>query len=694
MIKESPEVKLIGETSIPPRTMFLWVSDYDTMLEVTLLDDGDGYESCTWFLVRCTKGYRLVSQNTEGRENWDRNLRDLNEYLSDTFPSFTLTMDYVNTLEPGVVDFPQSNEEVFNEVRELWIEKEQVLEKINDLSETLEFASPSIEHLLETRLQKQQSRLEDVDHGLDKYSQELYERRELLNQWQENGVMMSYVFEFSTDPELAQDTYLDEVVASHLDDAYNYHRRKVKQVLQGEQFKLRVEELSEPRVFSRLEHSGLLNPQSFSSVLEQVDDPGLEEHLQCMRTESAKQFLPVALTDLVDDQTGEVVHRSKSTPSRAVQSILNGLETHDGKRVGNVPNSGPMLGVLKNGVDVVGFDPAELPHYYISGGTGSGKSYLKRVLVENCVSLGYDVLSISPSDTEDVGVSFPNPDHGDGTGLNADHYWPGNQDFPGVPSDLTELFTGLNVCTLQGLPDSEKQGVVDDVLSRLAGLDRTENPLFVFLEEAHNFNEGSAADSLQKLVRESRKFGVHVVVVSQSPMDFNRNHKHVRENTVNLFLQGEYTDYADQFLRSGDRVTGLGTGEVIVHARDFPELTVSVRSTLSLATSPSEEQLSELVSASQRKDLSSLKNGVTGFTQTPVESDRCELGEDEEELLGFIKNWIQENDERPTHSKCWREGPYGSTKTKRLLGELVEKDVVNERTDDRNGNKAQVYQPS
>lgn len=71
-----------------------------------------------------------------------------------------------------------------------------------------------------------------------------------------------------------------------------------------------------------------------------------------------------------------------------------------------------------------------------------------------------------------------------------------------------------------------------------------------------------------------------------------------------------------------------------------------------------------------------------------------DLSEDQEQLISFIKEYIQVHDERPTYSKSYREGPFGSSKTKRLLEELVEDGVLRENEEERYGNTSTIYFPS
>lgn len=678
----------IGSTGISPVTDFYW--DLENQSTVELSELGEDY-----FLVRASKSYRLVKQDEEGQEMWDRNLSKMNDELASTFSSFSLTVDYCDTVSTTVLDEKDEAAELVAEAQQLKERASTLREERNKLSVAVDNSVEDLQPVMEQQRDTVHSELQQVTDRLDQILGLLEEKKQVVDQWRSNGISLAYLFTFSTDPEVVPSDRVDEAVERHLNEAFDLHRRKVKQVLQGPKFKLHVEELEEPRIYNRLEHTGLLNPEGFDQLLDQAEDPDVEECLKSLRRSSAEQYMAVALKDL---EVGEsTVERAKATPARAVNSVLQGLEAETVAYASDVPNDGPMIGTLTGTNQVVGFDPAELPHYYITGETGSGKSYAKRILLENVASLGYDILSISPSDREEIGLSVANPDHDEGTGLSADQYWIGNDQLLDKPSDISELFSGINAATLKGLSDGDKQEFVNQVFTELADIDRRDTPLFVFLEEAHNFTKGATADAIQDLVREARKFGVHVVIVSQSPMDFNRNHKHVRENTVSVFLHGEYFDYAGKFLDDGKEIQDLQTGEAIIQSRDFPKLRVDVRKAFTLPTAPTETQIQEVDNrfTSRIPGLGDIESRSAAEEETEGDQGH-DLSRDEEQLLEFIKQYIQERDERPSKSKCYREddAPFGSSKTSRLLNQLLEKDVIEENTVERYGNESQVYSPS
>lgn len=150
-----------------------------------------------------------------------------------------------------------------------------------------------------------------------------------------------------------------------------------------------------------------------------------------------------------------------------------------------------MVGTQPGTRHVVGFDPAEKgPHYYIAGKTGVGKSHLMRILFENCVSQGYDVISINPNSAQSIGINLPNEDIAEGTGITADRYWIGDDRLLGEPDDLHELFSGVNAVTPKNASERRTQSFIEELFDELYRLDHSHKLLDVFLDEAQVFNKG------------------------------------------------------------------------------------------------------------------------------------------------------------------------------------------------------------
>jgi hypothetical protein len=564
-----------------------------------------------------------------------------------------------------------------------------------------------------------EAELEAVYEELEYLTERLQRKREELGLWKQSGVGLAYLLTVSTEAAFVGADEIETALDSQASEIRNEFYHSIYQVLEGSNFKLAFEELEEPRVFNRHEHTSLLNPVRLKELKEK--HPEYSDDLENLAEQSAWQFYSYATWDLELD-TGTFEY-AKATPAQAVSSILSQLEVGKVASGANAPNDGPIVGTVTGTQQVVGFDPADpdngLTHLYMAGESGSGKSYLKRVILENVASLGYDVLSITPSDKQSIGVSIPNPENDNSQCIAANQYWLGDDRLLDEPADVNDLFEGINVVTLEGLPESEKKEFVDRVFSELHELGKLDTPLYVFLEEAHNFDSGAVANAIQDIVREARKFGIHVVLVSQSPTDFSYSQKHVRENTSTVFMNGEYHSYADNFpyLEKGE-IAELETGEAIFVSRDFPKTYVDVRLPLTLPEIPSENQIDELdrkhsvqlpdlekANERQERQQPDKKPASTDSEDTAVEKksqsdagkissktvSNTDLDSEEQRLIRFIKEYIREQDQNPTYSKCHRQGPFGTDKTKKLLSSLVQRNEIEKESVVRGGQETEAY---
>lgn len=685
----------IGSTHVTPETRFYWNRDNSATVEATKLSD-------QLALLRASKTYRIVKQDREGQENWDANLRNLNEYLADTFPGFRIAVNYVNEINPEVTDVPTEIGDAKDRGEQLFQRKSTLKREVANHERSAEFGLEAFENSLKEQAQSKKDEIENVEQKLDRLQAYLERKKRELGEWRRNGVMLAYLFTFSTEPEIVPVAQVGEYAEQHVDEAFNMHRRKVKQTLQGSNWKLVVKEVEEPQVLNRVEHTILLNPDTFDRLIEA--NPDLKGPLEELRRQSLAQYEAFALQDLEFD--GTVFERSKATPAQAVNGLLQSLESENVARTREAPNDGPHVGSLAGTQQVVGFDPSEIDHYYLAGKTGSGKTGLKRVLLENAASLGYNALSIVPTDKEGLGVSFPNPENENGRALAADQYWPDRDRLLDWPADISELLYGLKVVTLRGADPERREELVDEVLSAVY-LEQypDDEPLFVFVEEAQNFDSGTTADTLKSIVKEKRKDNVHAVIITQNPKQFKRKYASIRRNTTTVFLHGEYFGYAEDFdfLESKREVASLDKQQAIFHSMDWDRFIAEVRPTLSWVGQPSEKHIDRLDSrfSPTSVDPPSLSDGAgndTGTSKMGTGADPNQgLSEKERQLLAFIHEFVEDESngfDAVSASNCHREGPARPNDAKDQLEVLVEKGLLGKAREERNHNDTTVFRPA
>lgn len=678
----------VGSTHVAPETEFYWDLDQSVTVEATELSD-------QLALLRASKSYRLVKQDREGQENWDANLRNLNDYLADTFPGFRISLNYVNEVDFEATGIPEEIREAKNRGERLFQRRAELERAVENQGRSIESGLEAFEDSLKNKVQSNKEEIANLEAKIERLIARLERKKRELGEWRRNGVMLAYLFTFSTEPEIVPLDQVERYSEQHVQEAFNMHQRKVKQTLQGSNWKLVVEEVEEPQVLNRAEHTSLLNPDCFNRLIDA--NPDLEDVLERLRSQSLAQYEAFALQDL--EFEGSVFERSKATPAQAVNGLLQSLESENVALTRDAPNDGPYVGTLAGTQRVVGFDPAEINHYYLAGKTGSGKTGLKRVLLENAASLGYNVLSIVPTDKEGVGVSFPNPEHENGQALDVDQYWPENDRLLDWPDDISELLYGLNVLTLHGVGEERREELVSEVLDAVY-LEQypDDKPLFLFLEEAQNFDSGAAADALKSIVKEKRKDNVHTVIITQNPKQFKRSYASIRRNTTTVFLHGEYFEYADDFdfLESKREVASLDQRQAVFHSMAWDRFTVDVRETVSRLEQPTETQIDQLdrCFSPHSVDFSKPDQGTgsdTGQSGVPNQ----ELTQDEQELLNFIHEFITDDTneyDAVTASNCHREGPAHPNSAADLLDSLTSKNLLEKYQGERGHNQCTLYQ--
>jgi hypothetical protein len=271
------------------------------------------------------------------------------------------------------------------------------------------------------------------------------------------------------------------------------------------------------------------------------------------------------------------------------------------------------IGVL---VDASGREhgPAVLPleqvvHAAVSGTTGSGKSYLARVIVEEAMQVpDLGVLVLDPrSQFAGLLVAEDRPemlsryaafgmDAAEAHGFDCAYHAPAMAEAP-LPGDLSALASGRTVVSLKGLSDAERceqaAAVLENVFDALERSGESERPrLMIVIDEAHLFTKkrivdedaaasaGHAEAAVDRFVREGRKFGAVMVLLSQSMKDFSRDLASVRQMTsTKAFLRNadNEIDYAATVLGDGKQLVNLPTGVALIHNAAWGVSRVRVR---------------------------------------------------------------------------------------------------------------------
>ena len=247
-------------------------------------------------------------------------------------------------------------------------------------------------------------------------------------------------------------------------------------------------------------------------------------------------------------------------------------------------------------------------HVYTSGITGSGKSCTSRVIIEEATQ--YEDLSILildprnqaaglfvPEDRESFLSLYPEfgMDRDSAHGYRFNYYAPGQNFGQKLPDDLSQLAQGRSIVSFKWLDDKRRCERFTEILNSVFTLcSKEESPitrLLIVVEEAQCFtkkrvddNAKNAAEkaelALDRMVRESRKYGCCVKNVSQTIKDFARDSASIRQNTnTKIFLHNSdrEIDYAADFIGDGRQIVQLPPATAIIFNPAWGVIKVKIR---------------------------------------------------------------------------------------------------------------------
>jgi DNA helicase HerA-like ATPase len=307
----------------------------------------------------------------------------------------------------------------------------------------------------------------------------------------------------------------------------------------------------------------------------------VDDHVRHAEKHVAARFVSDALGRL--DKTGVAEQKASlspdSIPPETMPLTLGLLVDDTGRRLGPVA-----------------FPLARMVHIYVSGTTGSGKSFLARVLVEEAAQhKQLSILVLDPRN-QSIGLLLPEErprilqqyeefgvDPKRARGFGFDYFAPGLPFATGAPQDLAALARGRSVVSFKGLDDQRRcalAGQILDAIFEACNAQESENPrLLVVVDEAQLFTRkrldesakqaaARAERALDRIAREGRKFGIVLALVSQTIKDFSYELANIRQMaTTKIFLRNSdrEIEYAADIIGDGRLLVQLPTGTALVH---------------------------------------------------------------------------------------------------------------------------------
>lgn len=707
------------------------------------------------YLLKGMKKYYIQGVSEEGRQTWDRNLGKLMDRLQSSFSETHLYAANLNEVPESILP---EDEAVEGKIEKKQVDIEENEEKISKLKEAVvehgkairshdmwEEADDALRYIFtpaDKRKEKAESRKEnrerrkkerkadhkelkrDVDRKtkrlrrkvdrLEDEVEDLKDRRhEFMAQFSRKGAANSMIIACSTPLRVANlDNFQSQLEAVIEDIEVEHTHGGFTQAL-DKGLGINYEEVQYPWITHQAEFVGLFSP-------DEAKDTKIYQRMKPF-------FYATALEDI--KVGGKVKKKGKKTPAWVMKAFLDRVEASSTEETEtkDVPTEGGWIGNLIQGEEVTDtpflFDLDRLNHGYLSGTTGSGKTYTARVLVENAILKGVNVVVLDTT-RQWCGLAKPasgtkkrlkklGVDRDLPTGFPADIYTPNSSAGKQLSQNLSDLADGVSVVTLKGLYDEERCEIARDVLSDIyMSTDQETEQLktLMVIEEAHTFLPGNVDPSakevakecekrIERISREARKYGLNLLVVSQSLSDFKRSSKTVREMMNSKFFM-RATDrseinYVEDYVskEAAGWVRNLDVGEVLVNSPGVGPAKVFIRPPFSEVGELSDSEIEEAVGAQEEKfegvdkgdflaKVSAVKEGeVKAKPETP------NLSEEEEKLIQVAKKHLEEEDE-PIHlTKAAEKAEiYSMGRLSELVEDLEERGVIETKKLKKRGN--------
>jgi len=198
-------------------------------------------------------------------------------------------------------------------------------------------------------------------------------------------------------------------------------------------------------------------------------------------------------------------------------------------------------------------------------------------------------------------------------GYRFNYYAPGQNFGQKLPDDLSQLAQGRSIVSFKWLDDKRRcerfAEILNSVFTFYSKEESSITRLLIVVEEAQCFtkkrvddNAKNAAEkaevALDRMVRESRKYGCCVINVSQTIKDFARDSASIRQNTnTKIFLHNSdrEIDYAADFIGDGRQLIQLPPATAIIFNPAWGVIKVKIRPPYSKVWDFSAEETARII---------------------------------------------------------------------------------------------------
>lgn len=577
-------------------------------IELQLVDLSEGW------VVKAMKKYRLKAVSEEGRELYNRDLPALMDYLKSHLPEAHLYMAFMRDIVPDITPAGKQGRDIesrLGQVKRIFDEKRDDLNRRrkvkNLIGSDFELAGP----YLERKVKDLQGDLKDLADQGKKLERELRETHELINRWTRKGVGTVLAFGYSSELQFLRQQM--PPIEKAIEDVERVDKYQIKQKLEGGRYNIYVEELTYPWVAYSSAWTGIFSPRAVKKL-----------GVQKLKEQVYPFFMVTAGEDIKLAKATKA--KAKRLPAQAFRTFLDQVEKVPKRSQSyELPSSGIWIGNLLEGQQLA--DPYLLPlhklnNLYISGSTGSGKSFLARVIVEGAVLEGVRTVILDPRN-QWAGLLFPE-DRKEilkryeqfgispslAQGFQADYFSSSQlEDIPRLTGDQKPKIVSFKHQGARKRCRTAKQ-ILDHLFQESLAKESQQVETLVVLEEAQLFTPRGvpdeckpAAKEVEKVIdrigREARKYGLNILLVSQTIKDFAYSSATVRQNVVTkAFMRNSdrELDYASDFLPDASSLTELKSGEVFFYNPDLGgAIKIMVRPPFSQVKEPPPSQLAKVI---------------------------------------------------------------------------------------------------
>jgi len=652
-------------------------------------------------LLKGSKSYFMKSITEQG-ETWAREIGPLQNYLEAHFPelhvSFSYFRDITGTLAAAQIGRKLTAQtpsiEIPSTGQIAQLQRELADKRIQQQSTDNLLGLDSGNSDLLKSYTKQQAKtlrkeIQQLEDRKSREKEKLHLFDNLQKEYERNCSAACFIFSLSSNSHVVTSPpEFRDALISIVKEMNDLHRYQVTQKLCGGRLNIHVVEAGEP-VMVWIEEwlGGSLIPRQISR---------LNEDFRLLREAAERHTMVTPNTDIRLD--GAVKDDQKLLAASVVSTLVTRLDkpdtTADLKDVSKDAMPANIGLVVKNGrVTDTQFNLplAKCNHTYLSGTTGSGKSYMGRIIVEKAARYkDLNILILDPAN-QSAGLLVPEdresiislyPDFGmkpeSARGFDFKYYAPALSIGKQLPRDLSLLGNGRTILSFKGLNDRHRCKLFCDVLGAVFEDYSIEESatlrLLIVVEEAQRFTKKrvsedakaageQAENALDRIVREGRKYGCYVNIQSQSIKDFARDSASIRQNTnTKIFLHNSdrEVDYAADFIGNGRQIIQLKPATAIVYNSIWGAVTVKVRPPLSKVWDFSAEDTQRLLTSEA----------------TPL----AVLSSDAKQLLAVVRQYHNEEGSGLNISNAGELlGVTSKRQLQQLVGELEHKGFVKTR---------------